>query len=92
MTAFKARDVRRSLTKKGFVERDNGDLFYTLWVGGKKSRIFTKMSKSDDDLGKRYLGTMTHQLKLGRSEFDRLITCTLEHEGYVALLRERGYL
>jgi len=92
LTAVKAKDVARGLRRKGFDEIDNGDLYYHFMVDGRKSGIFTLRSKSDDDLGARYLTNIARQVFLKRDELLDLVRCPLSWDDYIAILRERGRL
>lgn len=89
---LKARDVRRALERKGFRQENSHHRFYYFFVDGKKSAIHTKLSHSSDDIPDGLCSTMARQLCLARSDFERLVECSLDYDGYVRILRENGKL
>ena len=42
-----AREVMAALAKKGFKKTENDHAFFHLWVGGKKTPIYTKVSHGE---------------------------------------------
>lgn len=87
-----ANDVASGLCKKGFESRENDHTFFHLYVDGRKSIIFTKISHGEKEIGDRLLAMMARQLRLSRKQFLDLIDCPLAKTQYVSLLRNAGVL
>lgn len=68
---------------------ENGDhLYYIYWnLAGKKTLKKTKMSRgtSYKTIGDPLLGQMARQVGITKSEFLRLVDCTLDQRGYEKL-------
>lgn len=90
MRIWKAREIEASLTKKGFGCRKTHHNLYFLYVDGKKSSIYTKISHDSREYGGQLFSLMAKQLQLTREELDQLIACPLTYERYIELLQERG--
>ena len=88
-TTVKTKDVDRSLCKKGFrCVKDSDRVRYILYVNDIKTRIRTKISHGENEIGDDLILKMSHQLKLSKSGFMDLIRCPLSEEEYVKILRE----
>ncbi len=87
MSTMKTREIRASLLKKGFHNSNNDHEFFHLYVHGKKTSIFTKISLGETECGDTLLGIMSRQLRLKRNQFDLLVGCKLTEEAYVEHLR-----
>ena len=85
-----ARDVMAGLTKKGFIKKENDHTFFHLWVAGKKTRIYTKVSHGEKEIADNLLGAMARQLNLNKKQFLELVDCPLTLDAYVASLRAAG--
>ena len=87
----KQSDVEKSLQRKGFV-RSNGDhnYFHYYTITGIKTRIFTKTSYGNREIGNSLLSMMSKQCCLSRADFDLLIDCPLEREAYELKLINQG--
>lgn len=87
----KQSDVEKSLQRKGFV-RSNGDhnFFHYYTTTGRKTRIFTKTSYGNREIGNSLLSMMSKQCGLSRSDFDLLIDCPLDRETYELKLIIQG--
>ncbi len=88
----KANDVEKSLEKKGFERKKQGDhnYFHYYTKMGKKTRVFTKTSHGAKEIDDSLLGMMSRQCKLTRQDFDRLIECPLDRDTYERKLIEGG--
>lgn len=86
-------EVVRALAKKGFQEEPGGDhRYFRLFVEGRKTGLFTKVSrggKKYKTLGDNLIAQMARQLKLTKAQFLDLIKCTIDGQGYVAIVTER---
>jgi hypothetical protein len=85
-----AKDVGAGLTKKGFQARENDHTFYHLYVEGKKTGVYTKISHGEKEIRDGLLGAMARQVKLTRKQFNDLIDCPLTADEYVKLMRKAG--
>ena len=85
----KGRDIDAALRKKGFRRNPAGDhIFYHFG----DTCITTKMSHGmmGSSLSVKLIGEMARQLHLTKTQFLSLIDCTLDENGYRAILREQG--
>ncbi len=94
MTVFKARDICSALKKKGFVEDPSSDhIRYTLYVNGKKTRIFTFISHDFREYGEKLISEVKKQLRLqSKNELQDFIKCPMTGEEYTKLLIERDHI
>lgn len=86
--------IKENLPKKGFVEFGGDHTFYHLVVEGKKTSIFTKVSRGTKYkiLGNDLVHAMAKQCKLTTADFRKLVECTLSHDAYLDNLRKAGHL
>lgn len=86
--------VSAALAKKGFALDDGrGDHdFYHLVVDGKKTHLFTKLSRGTKyrDLGAPLASAMATQVGLTKAEFLKLVECEIDGAALVKMLRARG--
>lgn len=83
--------VERSLTAKGFRSREGDHSYFHYWTkAGKKTAVFTKTSHGNRELDDGLVGRMARQCRLSRSDFERLIDCPLDRDGYEAKLVAAG--
>jgi hypothetical protein len=87
-----AREISSALERKGFERRESKDAYFHLWVDGKKTPIYTKMSQGEREIHDGLLGAMARQLRLRKAQFDDLVECPLSKEDYVGILREEGHI
>jgi|WetSurMetagenome_2_1015567.scaffolds.fasta_scaffold387458_1 hypothetical protein len=87
-----AKKVIKGLLQKGFQERNSKDVYYHLYVNGKKAAIFTKISHGEKEIHDGLMGAMARELKLKKSQFLDLINCPMSHEEYLALLRSANHI
>ena len=85
-----ARDVKSALARKGFRLKENDHTFFHLFVDGRKTVVYAKISHGEKQIGDKLLSLMARQMRLSRREFVDLIDCALSEPGYIALLRARG--
>lgn len=86
-------DIVAALKAKGFGIDSKGrdhDYFFLI-IGGKKTQIFTKISRGSSykTIGDNLLGAMSRQLKLTKREFLMLVECPLSAVQYRELLRTK---
>jgi hypothetical protein len=92
MTAYKTKDICSALKKKGFSETPkNRHTHYILYENGKKTEIFTFISRGIAEYNDNLLGSMKKQLHLeSKTELKNFIECPMAKEQYRDLLIERG--
>jgi hypothetical protein len=62
----KAREVRQAPIWKGFREdRKRDHWYYFLYIGGRRSAIYTKISHNEPEIGTGLLSVMARQLRIG---------------------------
>ena len=88
MAPRKARDVEKALLCKGFEKRESHHTFLHLFVDGKKTRVWTKISHGSKDISDPLLGQMSRDLAISRRDFEDLVDCPLSREEYLAKLRQ----
>lgn len=87
---MKTSKIDASLQKKGFVKYNGNHSFYHLYIDGKKTKVFTKISHSSNGISDILIKTMAKQVKLTRLQFEDLIDCPLSKEEYINILIEEG--
>lgn len=93
MTTRKVKEVSSRLCGKGFVKNDRSDhCRFLLYVDGRKTRIRTMISHGEREIGEELIHRMAAQLKLSKDEFLDLVDCRLDGDGYLWLMRERGFV
>jgi hypothetical protein len=88
----KAREVKQALTTKGFREERPDHWYYVLQVDGKKSSIYTKISHNETEISTPLCSLMARQIKLTNSQFEEFVSCDLNAENYLKLLRTSNHL
>jgi len=90
---LKSRDVKRALKAKGFVEATKRDhWYYFFYRDGKKSDIYTKISRSDTDLHDGLCSAMAAQIRLTDPQFRKFVDCVLTAEIYLRILLDEHHL
>lgn len=90
---LKARDIARSLLRKGFREDRSGDHRRFAHVHeGRLTGVETMISHGEGEVGAPLVAAMSRQLRLSKKEFRSLVGCSLSGDGYVALLRDRDVI
>ena len=90
------REVVRALRKKYFTEEKgsrNHD-FYFLIVDNKRTGIFTKVSRGTEykTLQEKLIKSMAEQIRLEKTQFVDLVSCSLSGDGYLKILRDTNQL
>ena len=87
----KQSEVEKSLCVKGFLpSKGDHNYFHYYSKVGKKTRVFTKTSHGSREIDDSLLGCMARQVRLTRSDFDRLIDCPLDRDAYETKLIDQG--
>ena len=88
---LKANKVDKALKNKGFNRVESKHKKYILYVDGKKTRIFTVMSRGHREISKGLIKTMMKQLKFDDfRQFLDFIECPMTYEDYITFLRKKG--
>lgn len=92
MACFKARKVKQSLAKKGFEEESSDHYYFVLCENGKKTRVYTKTSRNNQDIDDPLISLMSQQLHLTKRQFMDLINCPLSKEEYIKILKNKNII
>jgi len=92
MAGRKAREIKDSLIKKGFISEQRDHTYLFLRVEGRKSRIHTKISHGIKEYGDNLLSIMSRQLYLSTKQLNDLLDCPLSYEEYLSILKEKKIL
>src|SRR5579871_2178995 len=87
-----ARQVGNGLQRKGFTSRQGDHTYFHFCVNGKKTKIYTKISHGENEIGDRLLGMMARQLRLSKRDFLELVDCPLSLDEYQRVLRQGGHI
>ena len=81
----KGRDIDAALRQKGFWRDKSGDHFFYFYGN---TKIKTKMSHGamGDSIGADLIARMSRQLRLSKEQFLDLVDCTLDADGYRAII------
>ena len=86
--------IRSALEKKGFKkdEKNRDHDYYFLQVAGKKSSVFTKLSRGSNykTIGDGLVAKIAKQIFLTRSQFEKYVSCSMSREDYLEAVRARG--
>lgn len=86
---MKAREFDLVVKKFGFKTRDSGDLLAWFEYEG-KTITRTRRSKGSGDLPMQH--SIRQQMKLTDDQLRDAISCTLDRDGYIEILRNKGLL
>ncbi len=92
MASLDSRKVERALKKKGFIEEAGDHKYFRLYVDGKDTGIFTKMSRNNQDVGDGLIKKMANQLKMEPSFFKAFTDCTKTNNDYLEELFKQNIL
>jgi predicted RNA binding protein YcfA (HicA-like mRNA interferase family) len=87
-----AKDVKSSLTKKGFRLREGKDSYFHLFVDGAKTPVWTKVSHGEKEIHDGLLSAMARQMRLSKRQLGDFVDCPLSEEEYVRFLREANQI
>lgn len=90
----RAKGISRALTKKGFKKSEGTKhSFFSFYnASGRKTPVYTRVSRGTSELRTPILRAMAQQLRLSLRDFEKLITCALEQRDYESLLRSNGHI
>lgn len=89
---MKQREVESSLVAKGFRRKEGNHHFfvYHRMLDGKKTRIFTKTSHGNSEIGDSLIKLMADQCNLTSKDFRDLVNCPLNRDAYETRIAARG--
>ena len=91
---IKREKIRKALKEKGFVEvsKKKDHDFYYLYVEGKKTSVFTKLSRGSGfrDYSDELVRDVYRQIGLSKDGFLRYLDCSLTLDLYIQILREHN--
>ncbi len=85
-----AHEFDRLVRKFGFHTRNSGDLLAWLEVNGKVVVRTRRSKKSSGDLPMQH--SIRQQMRLNDDQLREAISCTLDRDAYITLLREKGFI
>lgn len=88
---LKRKAIRKSLLKKGFVEKKKTKhVFYQLYHGGFNTGIQTFVSRGSDniDISGSLEADMARQCRISIDDFRRLIECSVSENDYYNLVKK----
>jgi len=95
MKSRKAKDLKKTLLKKGFEinpKQQHHESYYLI-VNGKRSHIHTFFSHSLSDYGPSLMSKIKKQLKFSESNFaEKFFDCPMSKEEYIQMLNDSGEL
>lgn len=92
MKTYSFKDVYQSALKKGYKEgRSTKHKILILYVDGKKTNFWTKVSHGTSEIGKGVLVQMRKQMGFDQNvDFESYIDCHMSKEEYIGYLRQKG--
>ena len=85
-----AHEFDRLIRKFGFQTRNSGDLLAWLEVDGKVVVRTRRSKKSSGDLPMQH--SIRQQLRLDDDQLREAVSCTLDRDSYITLLRGKGLI
>jgi len=92
MTIVKAKDIETALCKKGFAKENNDHRKFRFYANGVRTNIWTMTSHNDQEVNGYLQSCMGRQMHLTKNEFLLFVTCTMNQDKYVEVLKHRGHL
>ena len=92
MTQLPRDAIGAALEKKGFtLDNQRDHFFYFLTVDGKRTGIYTKLSRGGKyrEVQAPLIAAMAQQMGLTKAEFTKLVECEIDGARLLAMLRER---
>ena len=90
MTVLKTKKIVNSLQSKGFAVDERSHTHLILFVGGRKTGIWTKVSHGSREIDDHLIACMARQVRLKKPLFLDLVNCPLTTEGYLQELARQG--
>ncbi len=90
----KAKDIQAVLARKGFQQSAKSHhLYYSLYVNGKKTGVFTYFSHGPKEYGAALMNQVRKQLKFASTDdAERFFDCPMSEQEYIKLLRDQNVL
>lgn len=91
MSPVKIRKIKRELTRKGFCEiNKKGHYFYYFIYEGKRTSVYTFISRGESEYPNLLLSHMKKQLRLSKEQFEGVIDCTIMREDLLEIYLNNG--
>jgi hypothetical protein len=91
MADVRGNRVHRALSIKGFEPKDGGKhILYHYYHEGKKTQVYTFMSRPPGMLNDYLISNMAKQTKLDKKDFLDLVECRLKKEGLLQIYLSEG--
>ncbi len=88
---LKTREIRNSLTSKGFEEIPKRDhIRFRFIYEGRKTQYTTFFSHGHREIGDQLISLMARQLGLSKLQFVDLVVCTISEEGLIEIYLSQG--
>lgn len=90
---MKFKEISKSLKKKGFTENKTHHKYF-IYGNKKKSGLYTFISHGhqSEECSNDLKRQIAQQLSLSIPQFNELINCTLDEQGYVEIVKSKGVL
>ena len=86
---LKAKDVERSLEKKGFRKDNRDHRKFRLHIGEEAQRVHTMTSHNSQEIDPYLQPQMAKQMYLTKAEFLIFISCQMTEQGYIERLKSK---
>ena len=86
----KGRDIDSALRKKGFSRDKSSDHFRYAFASVPYIRTMISHGVMGDSIGADLISRMSRQLRISKEQFLDLIDCTLDADGYQAIIEQQG--
>ena len=86
MTLRKVREVSSNMCKKGFQKKETDHTKFHLYVDGKRTGIYTKISHGEVEIHEPLIKHMARQLRLSKSQFLAFVDCSIDGDMYLSIL------
>ncbi|EQB72937.1 MAG: hypothetical protein AMDU4_FER2C00117G0005 [Ferroplasma sp. Type II] len=87
LTTIKTKKVEKGLNAKGFkLDVKHDHKIFRFYIGEEKTRVYTKISHGEVEIGDRLIGLMARELGINKEQFIKLIDCGLSYSEYIKIL------
>lgn len=89
MKPRKGKDIRDTLSNKGFIPVNGDHVYLFLMINGRKSAIRTKVSHGNIEYGDVLMGCIARQLHLSNKQLSSFLDCTISYDEYIKILKKK---
>jgi len=93
MSPLDGKKTYKAFCKKGFKESEsnsNDHKWIEFWFDGKLTKIKTKFSHNNQELGDYLITAMSRQINLSKQDFIKFAKCTISEKEYIKILEDKG--